>query len=135
MAKNLILLKFDFDNEKKYTEESMETLRNVYLGDNIYKQITDNINLATLKVFDEKNSNEYSELDCILDKDIPKICSMIKNTILAKFLSFHNKTEANIKENLETDIKEIRIITNIYDLLEKKLVAYGSDKNVVVKIG
>lgn len=113
----------------------METLQETYLGNDTYKQITATVNLATLKVFEEANSDEYSELDCILNEDISKVFDMIKNSIISKILNFRDESEKNIRENLELHINEMRMLTNIYELLRKKLFIYGNDNSVIVKIG
>lgn len=135
MATNLNLIKYDLNMEGRYLEEKGEIITTSFISENVLNDIKEIAPFAVLKIFEEENSDEYSETDCFQNDKIPEIIALIQNKFIELIEQIELLKLQNNQEYIEESISTFRSITNLYYLLEIKFKKYVHDDSVIVKLG
>jgi hypothetical protein len=126
MSQAISLIKYNYKNEK-LLEDDLQIIESAFINDELLKIISDSI--GTAKIYEEADSNNFYDIDCIGDVEI-NIKKLEKKFI--KLLK-----EENTKKNvMVTDsITAFRILTNIYNIFWLKDNKFSEDHSTIIKLG
>ncbi len=133
MSTNLTLIKYRLGSNGHPLEDSGEVIASSFISAELFSELVEIAPLATLDIYEEEGSDEYSNTECLHNEKIPEILAFVK----AKFINLFEEKKSSIFENNDNELDDLiskfRSITNLYQLLEIKNIKYMNDVTAIIK--
>lgn len=123
MSQIISLIKYDYKNERLY-EDNSEIIETTFISEDCIQIINESLGIS--KVYEEFDSDEFYEIDCIgnFEKNIKlyedKFIELIKNKKI---------------ENISESIDLFRTLTNVHHIFWLKNEKFLDDNHVIIKLG
>jgi len=144
MPVDFYLVKYELDPDGAYIDTSSDLICSITVSDEIYDAIMatehgDPPQISSLEVFEETDKNKSFEVDCFQPNDVSKIRDRLReifrDKVSAAAREFENSsTDLPGSESLERYFSQFRAITGLDELLSLKVMSYGTDAGVVVRV-
>lgn len=135
MSNNLTLIKYRLGSNGRHIEESGEVIASSFVSDDLLSELIKIAPLATLNIYEEEGSDEYSDTECLHNEKLSEILSLVKKVFIGLLETERAPNFENNEDEFRNLISEFRSITNLYQLLEIKYLKYKNDDTVIIKLG
>jgi len=135
MSNILTLMKYELDSNGRYLEDTGTIIESSFISEDLLKALIERVPPAKLTIFEELGSDESSDAICLQNDKIQEALDFIKNEFILLLKASKISTIENSNERLLEAISALRMITNLYSILEIKFEKYKSDDTVVIKLG
>ncbi len=134
MSLNISLIQFDSDETGTLFEEKYTTIETAYINHTLLDEIKEKYPFREQKVFEERESKEYSIFNYFNQNNINDILSYLES----KFINLCDS--CNFKEIYDQNIylkkvEEFRTISNIIHVLKLKNEKYKESFSSFIKVG
>lgn len=118
MSQIISLVKYECHNEKLY-EDNSETIETTFISEDCINVV--NKSIAMAKIYEDYNSNEFSEIDCIGE--------------IEKNIGLYEKEFIDLVKNNNNSIELFRTLTNVHHIFWLKKEKFNNYNNVIIKLG
>lgn len=126
MSQIISLVKYDYKDEKLY-EDNSKTIEEAFISEDCINIISGLI--GTAKIYEEYDSDEFYEIDCIVD--FKKSIELYEN----RFIQLREECPNIKNENIFDSINLFRTLTNVHHVVWLKNEKFYNDDTVIITLG
>lgn len=128
----LFLKLYPKNSGEKFIDGTAQDIGESLISDEILKMLGDVTSLPSLQLYGDAEDNNFSAFPCITGECI----NLLKQKIEERFINFRSHPHAHLstKEELENEILEMRVLTNVFYLLWLKETQYGDDEFAILQL-
>ncbi|MFQ2462402.1 hypothetical protein QUC30_11815 [Aeromonas caviae] len=128
----LFLKRYPDSSSGKFIDGTAQDIEESLISDEILNMLGDLKSLPTLQLYGDTADNNFSAFPCITGEWI----DLLRKQIEEKFVNSrsHPHTHQPAKDELENEILNMRVMTNVFYLLWLKETQYGEDEFAILQL-